>query len=651
MLILSLNESECVRQFQEFSEFSYQAEMGNPRNRSRTKSRKRKARCSAQETCEMSKKQCRPSEICRNSCDESRPGPSVISPDDQRPCIKTIASDTVETPLSRSGQKIKIVKEAVHINDDECQQGSGFVLFDYSVLAEVFACVCCPCCKTDKLTLKRCTEKRRGFCVTFKLVCELCAWENEFSSSKKVNDKTKRSSEVNVRMVLAFRNIGCGYESINNFALAMNMESPMTRKNYSKLIANLHEAYCEEAKTSMTEAVEEARNISNSNDLTVSFDGTWQKPGYASLNGVVTAISISSGKVLDFQVKSKKCKACERKSTLNRESLAYLQWQLRHSAHCAINHKGSSGSMEVEGLRDIFQRSEPNYGVRYTTFVGDGDSASHSTILGERPYGPDVIIEKKECVGHVQKRLGTRLRKLKSKLGTRKLKDGKGIGGKGRLTKRMIDKMQNYYGLAIRQNKNNLEQMIKDAMAGLYHISSSDTNPQHDMCPEGEHSWCGWQRAKATKNYLYKHRIFLPKAVMDEVLPIYKDLTDRNLLSRCLESYTQNSNESLNNLIWARCPKQVYQGRKVVELCTASAITHFNDGASSVARVLERLQICPGKNTNSAINKLDERRIQLSSKKCAEKIRRRRKQLRSIKKGLWDKEKEKEGSIYEAGGH
>ena len=152
----------------------------------------------------------------------------------------------------------------------------------------------------------------------------------------------------------------------------------------------------------------------------------------------------------------------------------------------------------------------------------------------------------------------------------------------------MIDKMQNYYGLAIRQNKNNLEQMIKDAMAGLYHISS----------------WEKWQREKATKSYQYKHRIVLPKAVMDECslsTAIYTDVTDRNVLSRCLESYTQNSNQSLNNLICARCPKKVYQGRKVVELCTSSALTHFNDGASSVTRVLECLQICPGKNTKALV--------------------------------------------------
>ena len=51
-----------------------------------------------------------------------------------------------------------------------------------------------------------------------------------------------------------------------------------------------------------------------------------------------------------------------------------------------------------------------------------------------------MVVEKKECVGYVQKRLGTALRKLK--------KEKKGLGGKGKLTDNMIDKLQNYYGIA-----------------------------------------------------------------------------------------------------------------------------------------------------------------------------------------------------------
>ena len=167
-------------------------------------------------------------------------------------------------------------------------------------------------------------------------------------------------------------------------------------------------------------------------------------------------------------------------------------------------------------------------------------------------------------------------------------------------------------------------------MAGLYHISSSNANPQHDMCPKGKDSWCGWQKIMA-QNKSYKHKSYIPAAVMEEVLPIYKDLSKKDLLSRCLESFTQNANESLNNLIWARCPKKIYQGKKVVKLCTASAITHLNDGVSSVARVLERLQM-PRKEHSMTNSKCDKMRINLANKKSSEKLKKRRKQLRAIKK-------------------
>lgn len=50
------------------------------------------------------------------------------------------------------------------------------------------------------------------------------------------------------------------------------------------------------------------------------------------------------------------------------------------------------------------------------------------------PSGDDVNITKLECVGHVRKRVGTRLRKFKAEKKKVKLEDGLGIGGKGRLT-------------------------------------------------------------------------------------------------------------------------------------------------------------------------------------------------------------------------
>eukprot|EP00795_Rhopilema_esculentum_P016962 gene16962-8461_t len=79
----------------------------------------------------------------------------------------------------------------------------------------------------------------------------------------------------------------------------------------------------------------------------------------------------------------------------------------------------------------------------------------------------------------------------------------------------------------------------------------------------------------------------LTSAIVQKIEPVYEAFSEDSLLSPCLDSYTQNPNESLNNLIWKRCPKKIYQGKLIVELCTANAVTQFNDGASSIAAVLK----------------------------------------------------------------
>lgn len=40
---------------------------------------------------------------------------------------------------------------------------------------------------------------------------------------------------------------------------------------------------------------------------------------------------------------------------------------------------------------------------------GNGDSKTYSSVVKVNSYGKDFVICKKECVGHVQKRIETRL--------------------------------------------------------------------------------------------------------------------------------------------------------------------------------------------------------------------------------------------------
>ncbi|GFV13543.1 uncharacterized protein TNCV_67461 [Trichonephila clavipes] len=72
--------------------------------------------------------------------------------------------------------------------------------------------------------------------------------------------------------------------------------------------------------------------------------------------------------------------------------------------------------MEVAGALSIFQRSQSLYNVRYTKYLGDGDSKAFTSIVENKVYGDHCSVEKLECIGHVMKRMGTRLRRLKTKM-------------------------------------------------------------------------------------------------------------------------------------------------------------------------------------------------------------------------------------------
>jgi hypothetical protein len=63
--------------------------------------------------------------------------------------------------------------------------------------------------------------------------------------------------------------------------------------------------------------------------------------------------------------------------------------------------------MEVEGAVRIFNRSELTRGVRYVDYLGDGDSKGFKKVVDSKPSGDSFENEKLECVGHVQKRMGS----------------------------------------------------------------------------------------------------------------------------------------------------------------------------------------------------------------------------------------------------
>ena len=277
------------------------------------------------------------------------------------------------------------------------------------------------------------------------------------------------------------------------------------------------------------------------------------------MNGILTVISGDTGKCIAYRICTKNCKTCQ--SWEGREGTnEYEQLISAHEPNCDINHQGSAGLMEAAGLIECFQVSEKDRKLRNINYLGDGDSEFFSEISKLDIY-PQNQIQKLECVDHIQKRLVSRLRKLKS---TKKgpLSDGKTLGGKGRLTDKMINKLQNYFGIAIRQSAGKTVFEMKKAIgAVLFHCSeASDLDLKHQMCPREADSWCKYQANKQNNTTTYKDKQGLPAAVKEIIRPIFMDLSNDELLKKCLHGKTQNNNESINNVIWKRCPKYIYVG-------------------------------------------------------------------------------------------
>lgn len=286
----------------------------------------------------------------------------------------------------------------------------------------------------------------------------------------------------------------------------MDLPPPVQDSSYNRINKTIRKAAQEVQEQSMSKAAQLEVLMAEGDgdgvrDIDISCDGTWMTPGHSSVIGVATTIGCATGKVLDSGTRSKQCKSCENWNKRDKNSALYRKWAAQHGDKCTLTHNGSSGSMEAAIVKDIFHRSVAKHNLQYTRFIGDGDTNTYKQIAQSQPYGPDVAVPKIECVGHVQKRMGTRLRNLK-KSNKGKLSDGKTLGGRSRLTDWQIDRIQRMYGNAIRRNKNNFKKMREQVWAVYFHKASTDANPMHNFCSEK----CAYKVAERENKLLLEFR-------------------------------------------------------------------------------------------------------------------------------------------------
>ena len=282
---------------------------------------------------------------------------------------------------------------------------------------------------------------------------ELCCstWgslSTQYSSTKSGTVHT--GYDVNRRIVASASACGMGFYQVRRFFAMMGLPAPVSESTWCDLKKRIHPVIKRAANIHLQEAAAHLRAVyADTNlgmpdrdgvlDISISIDGSWQKRGRTSKNGIVTVIDTMTGLILDFVTLSNYCHECDTGPAP--DDASYADFIAKHQPKCQKTIDCSSGAMEMEGAVIIFRRSIQLHGFRYSQMLGDGDAKTYARVCEDDPYDGRPI-EKLECVNHVTKRMETALRNLVQN----KKAQGQPIGGKGKLTDLRIKKLTNYYG-------------------------------------------------------------------------------------------------------------------------------------------------------------------------------------------------------------
>ena len=123
--------------------------------------------------------------------------------------------------------------------------------------------------------------------------------------------------------------------------------------------------------------------------------------------------------------------------------------------------------------------------------------------------------------------------------------------------------------------------------------------------------------------------------MLSAIKPIYEDLNKDTLLQRCLGGFTQNNNESYNQLIWKISPKIIPSGSVIVELAANIAACMFNEGTGVLLTMMYSMGVNTGQNAHKFAKKEDAERISISDKRAQESTREQRMLRRQSRSAFW----------------
>lgn len=333
--------------------------------------------------------------------------------------------------------------------------------------------------------------------------------------------------------------------------------------------------------------------------MTVSVDAGWQKRGsgrsFDSLSGHCSMIGSHTGKIIDYEVRSKSCRICENATKAGR---------VPKDHDCRKNWEGSSKAMERDMVVDMVTKMVDK-GVNITKVVADEDTTTFSHL---RTIHNNIT--KISDRNHIRKTFSSNLYGLQPKHKS--------------LSTKVIRYLVKCFNYMLAQNRGNPDGIQK----GL------DALGKH---PFGDHTSCSDSWCSHVSNPKQKYTA-LPygKPMRDSHLQESLQTVCSKFLKYSIKLSNLGStqaNESFNKTVSMKAPKNHhFSSSASLNYRVAASVAEKNTGQTYVVEVNRRVGLSPGKHTKkfcylrdsqsrkrqaiARTKKAKRRRIELKAKKC-----------------------------------
>ena len=330
--------------------------------------------------------------------------------------------------------------------------------------------------ENEKERIKIQGETRQGLASILNVKCIGCGETIDLTTSKKIlGPKQTKRWECNLASVWGQMASGGGHSTLREEMAVLGVPI-MTEKSFIHTERDIGTWWEQELNKSMKQAGEEERRLAIEHNeyhegipaITVILDGGWSKRShkhsYNAKSGVAVIIGCRTQKLLYIGVRNKFCTGC-------------VRGLKEHT--CFKNWTDSSSGMESDIILQGFLQAETIHGVRYTTFIGDGDSSVHTTLIAGVP-GWGRAIQKLECANHACKCYRNSLENI--------VRDNPKYKGKGGLTSKMRQRLTSAARCAIKMRSeeenraNAIQKLQADLKNGPFHCFGIHDQCSPDFC-------------------------------------------------------------------------------------------------------------------------------------------------------------------------